>query len=140
MVRTVSSPGPMISARFSKILQTTVLSAKLTIMILLHSAMVRMQVSTVTLCGATLEQSALLRIKLFPPTQCLLLRESTSVIRLVVKTHNFSMVIAQVSLSSWYVKLRLLKPLLKLKLPLLPLEEQNLKPMLLKRKLEQKLL
>ena len=115
-------------------LETMVLSAKLTTLDLLHSAMVRMLVNIAILCGAMFQLNVLLLMLLFPPSQTSLLLESTSVIRLAVKNiilHLSLNVIFQLTLPLISVKLRMLKPLLKLKPPLLPLLELKLRLMLL---------
>ena len=115
-------------------LETMVLSAKLTTLCLLHSAMVRIQLNTAILCGAMFQLNALLLMLLFPPSQTSLLLESTSVIRLAVKNTDLQLslkVIFQLTLPLMSVKLRLLKPMLKLMPPLLPLQELKLRLMLL---------
>ena len=83
--------------------------------------------------------NALLKILLFPLSQLSLLLESTSVIRLVVKLHRLSKVISQHTRALVFVKLRLLKPLPKLKPLLLPLLELKLRPTLLLHRLMLKL-
>ena len=115
-------------------LETMVLSAKLTTLGLLHSAMVRIQLNIAILCGAMFQLNALLLMLLFPPSQTSLLLESTSVIRLAVKNTDLQLslnVIFQLTLPLMSVKLRLLKPMLKLMPPLLPLLELKLRLMLL---------
>ena len=112
-------------------LETMVLSAKLTTLGLLHSAMVKIKVNIAILCGAMFQLNALLLMLLFPLSQTSLLLESTSVIRLAVKNHSILKVIFQLTLPLISVKLRMLKPLLKLKPPLLPLLELKLRLMLL---------
>ena len=110
------------------------LSAKLTTLCLLHSAMVKIQLNTAILCGAMFQLNALLLMLLFPPSQTSLLLESTSVIRLAVKNiilHLSLNVIFQLTLPLMSVRLRLLKPMLKLLPPLLPLQELKLRLMLL---------
>ena len=110
------------------------LSAKLTTLDLLHSAMVKIKVNIAILCGAMFQLNALLLILLFPLSQTSLLLESTSVIRLAVKNiilHLSLKVIFQLTLPLISVKPRMLKPLLKLMLPLLPLLELKLRLMLL---------
>ena len=104
--------------------------AKLMTLCLLHSAMVKIQLNTAILCGAMFQLNALLKILLFPLSQVSLLLESTSVIRLVAKLHRVSKAISQHTQVLVFVKLRLLKPLPKLKPPLLPLLELKLRPML----------
>ena len=124
-------------------LETMVLSAKLTTLGLLHSAMVKIKVNIAILCGAMFQLNALLLIQLFPLSQTSLLLESTSVIRLAVKNiilHLSLNVIFQLTLPLISVKLRMLKPLLKLKPPLLPLLELKLRLMLLLHRLLSRLL
>ena len=115
-------------------LETMVLSAKLTTLDLLHSAMVKIKVNIAILCGAMFQLNALLLILLFPLSQTSLLLESTSVIRLAVKNTDLQLslnVIFQLTLPLMSVKLRLLKPMLKLLPPLLPLLKLKLRLMLL---------
>ena len=124
-------------------LETMVLSAKLTTLGLLHSAMVKIKVNIAILCGAMFQLNALLLMLLFPLSQTSLLLESTSVIRLAVKNiilHLSLNVIFQLTLLLISVKLRMLKPLLKLKPPLLPLLELKLRLMLLLHRLLSRLL
>ena len=120
-------------------LETMVLSAKLTTLCLLHSAMVRIQLNTVILCGAMFQLNALLSMLLFPLSHSSLLLEFTSVIRLVVKNHSISNVMFLHTQMLLFVKLRLLKPLPKLMPPLLPLLELKLRLMLLLHRLMLKL-
>ena len=115
------------------------LSAKLMTLCLLHSAMVRIQPNTAILCGAMFQLNALLLMLLFPLSHNSLLLESTSVIRLVVKSHSILKVMFQLTQTLQSVKLRLLKPLLKLMPPLLPLLELKLRLMLLLHRLSLRL-
>ena len=134
MVKTVFSNGLMMSAQSMRMQEIMVQFAKLTTLCLLHSAMVRIQLNTAILCGAMFQLNALLSMLLFPLSHSSLLLESTSVIRLAVKNiilHLSLKVIFQLTQPLISVKLRMLKPLLKLKPPLLPLLELKLRLMLL---------